>query len=995
MAYTDYLDQVQRLYMGYYLRPADPAGLIYWAQQVDAAGGDLTQVIEAFADSPESDALWGEVTEDNIEDFVNDVYNALFNRDAEVDPDTGENWWVTQFKAGLVTPEELVLAILEGAQGEDLAVMENKLDWCNTFTSILDPVLDDDPSDDAYEYAGDADADAARGLLAAVDADTVIDEDTIEQQIIAAIAGAEPNPGDTFILTPQIDNFVGTDADDTFRGSIGWLDVTTIRETTYNSGDFLDGGDGNDTLLLTVAGEPILTGAPIAEIQNIENVEVRNFSGNGTDLDAAFWSGVDNFKLSNSNADVGIDNIGESFSMVTMDNIDVDDLYLELEVENNVFTGNADEVTVVVDNAGAGPIPGNEHAVDDDIWRGYTFNPDGTQNTNVGWPDYNVDGEAVWMELENEDGNGVVEIFNVVSTGGNSRGNFIKFDDYTIEVAKELNISGDTDLYVNFDGDQNFDCDQLLVETVDASALAANLWLRGANSVDPTSGDGVAIIGAQGDNDLTGGHGNDTFTTKNGNDTINGGAGNDSINAGHGDNDINAGMGDDTIITGDGNDFIRTGGVANQNNTFVDYNDVDEDGDTIEDLDYWNFQDTVNAGAGDDIVQVGDGLSAFNYDLDTVDWTDPTTYFVGPDDIDGGADWDILWMDAEAAERATDTDDDTFADLFDNFEAIKFGNIGDYYGTVDMAYLDDIQYVILGWTNSDANILGLSDGAYLEYEREIGNTVTVELTDDGGDDESFNVFLNGGSHNDDYSPEFMGNLSLDNVEILNLETGTRCNDFDMADGDITDGIDPSFLMYQYDLEMDSLATLNISGTTGVDLSGEALETVETVVAVDLDGGLILNLMGNANDVTVTSGDGADDILGGDGIDTINTGDGDDIITGGFGGDILTGGDGADRFNFEAVTDSQGITAEVDVIQDFVSGEDLLDFFFIGGVTYVGEAEGYGAVLTSLHIGTTTAVLDSEDSKLYVDANADAILDDNDMIIQLVGVTELDAATDFV
>ncbi len=31
MAYTDYFDEVQSIYIAYYQRPADPAGLRYWA----------------------------------------------------------------------------------------------------------------------------------------------------------------------------------------------------------------------------------------------------------------------------------------------------------------------------------------------------------------------------------------------------------------------------------------------------------------------------------------------------------------------------------------------------------------------------------------------------------------------------------------------------------------------------------------------------------------------------------------------------------------------------------------------------------------------------------------------------------------------------------------------------------------------------------------------------------------------------------------------------
>jgi len=41
MAYTDYFSTVQEFYIGFYQRPADPSGLIYWASYLSAM--DKTQ----------------------------------------------------------------------------------------------------------------------------------------------------------------------------------------------------------------------------------------------------------------------------------------------------------------------------------------------------------------------------------------------------------------------------------------------------------------------------------------------------------------------------------------------------------------------------------------------------------------------------------------------------------------------------------------------------------------------------------------------------------------------------------------------------------------------------------------------------------------------------------------------------------------------------------------------------------------------------------------
>ena len=75
--------------------------------------------------------------------------------------------------------------------------------------------------------------------------------------------------------------------------------------------------------------------------------------------------------------------------------------------------------------------------------------------------------------------------------------------------------------------------------------------------------------------------------------------------------------------------------------------------------------------------------------------------------------------------------------------------------------------------------------------------------------------------------------------------------------------------------------------------------------------------------------------------------------------------------------------------------DILDFSGVvatGTSSYAGEANGYGAVLTTLQAGGTDslAVLDTSTNTLYWDVNADGQLDNNDMAIELAGVTDLSA-----
>jgi hypothetical protein len=152
-------DTVQKIYIGYYQRPADPAGLIYWAGTLDATGGNLTAVIDAFANSPESKELYGTIDSSNIPTVVNDIYNALLARNAEP---AGLAYWVDEFNSGRITAANIMLTILNGAQNEDRQSINNKLTAANLFTKTIDPDLDG--SNFPVTYAED-DVIAARNFL--------------------------------------------------------------------------------------------------------------------------------------------------------------------------------------------------------------------------------------------------------------------------------------------------------------------------------------------------------------------------------------------------------------------------------------------------------------------------------------------------------------------------------------------------------------------------------------------------------------------------------------------------------------------------------------------------------------------------------------------------------------------------------------------------------------------------------------------------------------
>lgn len=325
MAVSDRFDDVQKIYLAFYQRPADPAGLYYWAQRVEVAGGDITKVIEAFAESAEATALYGKIDETTIGTVIDSVYKALFG----VAPDeAGKQFYVDGFKAGAFGPGTIALNILNGAQNDDLIAIMNKLEASALFTKTLDPELDG--LKPLAKYEGDADAVAAREWLAAVTNTQRVTEAEVKTFVEKKIADAgDPILGGSSgatTLTLGQDTLVGADGvDQTFeapvvQNTLGSGGLTNTLET----GDVVDGGANsanalNITMIPTIVGvddRPVAISPAVTNVQtvNVRAQEVNVGSGTNTALasidaekfaDVARWNSVD------SRANVRIEDIRE------------------------------------------------------------------------------------------------------------------------------------------------------------------------------------------------------------------------------------------------------------------------------------------------------------------------------------------------------------------------------------------------------------------------------------------------------------------------------------------------------------------------------------------------------------------------------------------------------------------------------------------------------------------------------------------------------------
>lgn len=285
-------DQVQKFYIGYYARPADPVGLTYWQTQDEAAA------LKGFSESAE---FTSQFTGLSASQQVTQVYNNLLGRA----PDTaGLLYWSGELTAGRETIGTLVLSMTKNALGKDVTTIEDRVSYSKSFTAALDTPAE------INAYAGAAATQAARTALLKVVANSVGDHTALDAEVknidatvAAIVAGGGAAPAQTFTLTTGVDF---ADVSGSYRNSsptpfdfkfTSANETVSATELTLSAGDSLSDGStaDNDVLNLVLgAGGPA---APAA----ISNIETINLKTSGVTAAAGFvnLAGVTGAKVLN------------------------------------------------------------------------------------------------------------------------------------------------------------------------------------------------------------------------------------------------------------------------------------------------------------------------------------------------------------------------------------------------------------------------------------------------------------------------------------------------------------------------------------------------------------------------------------------------------------------------------------------------------------------------------------------------------------------------
>jgi hypothetical protein len=308
MATQTFKNIAQEMYVAYYGRPGDQAGLDFWADTFEASYPDLDAALTAFGDSAEYTDSVGDLSNG---DLIEKLYLQLFDHYSDA---AGKAFYLERLESGAATLASIAKQIADGAQGDDNTALANKVAVANSYTA----------SNDSYDAA---DIPIASGIIAGVN-ETAASVAVAESDIANLFNGSE---GSSANLTTDQDDLTGSAADDQFNAYI------FDNSNTLQSGDMVDGGAGEDTLTADVGNSQAFAITP--HTTSVEKLIVRaqadgleagdgddadegnenNLSNRNVEIDAQRMEGTDWYETNNSRADLLIEDVRIEDDQVTKD----------------------------------------------------------------------------------------------------------------------------------------------------------------------------------------------------------------------------------------------------------------------------------------------------------------------------------------------------------------------------------------------------------------------------------------------------------------------------------------------------------------------------------------------------------------------------------------------------------------------------------------------------------------------------------------------------
>jgi spore coat protein CotF len=226
---TTYYTDIQKLYVAYFNRPADDAGLKYYEGILEAAtdkAATLAVISADFAKSTEYTAAFSTKTSAEIVDII---YQNIFGHPAD---DAGKKYYADYLDSKALTVANVVTEVAKGAQGTDLIAFTSKVTAAAAFSAAIDT--------DAEKagYSGDEANAVAKAWLAGV-TDSLTLATVTAPAALNTTVGEVVAAGTVFTVASAMANLgVANDAMDAFLAAAdGDKDATTSTDAATIAAD--------------------------------------------------------------------------------------------------------------------------------------------------------------------------------------------------------------------------------------------------------------------------------------------------------------------------------------------------------------------------------------------------------------------------------------------------------------------------------------------------------------------------------------------------------------------------------------------------------------------------------------------------------------------------------------------------------------------------------------------------------------------------------------
>ena len=269
--------QIQQLYVAYFGRPAENAGLAQWSNWGNAApGNNQAAAAVLFAGSQEFHDQYGipsgplTWTFGTAYPVINTIYSNLFHRTASL-PEMQA--WGDLLVNGTKTIDQLVISVLLGALNSDLTAVTDKVDAATQYTNAL--ATGPNATQQVLAYNGDMAVAAARAFL------TSVYDNSTEAAALANLPKSIQALIDAHALTAGYTLTPGTDhhTDNFFNAPLAYTPGGFSYVNTLQDQDILVGSGVNPTLTATLGNIDGLNAGAVANVvtPHLTGIETLNF----------------------------------------------------------------------------------------------------------------------------------------------------------------------------------------------------------------------------------------------------------------------------------------------------------------------------------------------------------------------------------------------------------------------------------------------------------------------------------------------------------------------------------------------------------------------------------------------------------------------------------------------------------------------------------------------------------------------------------------------